>query len=193
MTSKRSVFVVGLVAVLLLLLSASRTWVTGSIADAFLQQAKVSVGGSSAAPLVTASALVGAAAVIALLTAGRIARLIATAATALAGVLALVGTLAVVRDPAGTVRDHAASSTGRTGDAVAYGGLTFWPWVAVFGAVLLVGAGLQAVIGGRRWSGLSSRYDAPAPRVRQTSAWDRLNAGEDPTTDDPQGDAGPPA
>lgn len=190
MTSKRSVFALGLVAVLLLLLSASRTWVTGSIADAVLQQAKVSVGGSSAAPVVTAAALVGAAAVIALLTAGRVARLIATAATGLAGVLALVGTLAVVRDPSGTVRDHAAASTGRTGDVVAQGVLTFWPWIAVLGAVLLVGAGVQAAIGGRRWSGLSSRYDAPAPRVRQTSAWDRLSAGEDPTTDDPQGDPG---
>lgn len=189
MTSKRSVFVVGLVAVLLLLLSASRTWVTGSIADAVLQQAKVSVGGSGAAPLVTASALVGAAAVLALLTAGRVARLIATAATGLAGVLALVGTLIVVRDPAQTIKSHAAASTGHTGNAAVQGALTFWPWIAVLGAVLLVGAGIQAAIGGRRWSGLSSRYDAPTARVRQNSAWDRLSAGEDPTTDDPQGDA----
>lgn len=189
MSSKRSVFVVGLVAVLLLLLSASRTWVTGSIADAVLQQTEVSVGGSSAAPLVTASALVGAAAVIALLTAGRVARLIATAATALAAVLALVGTVLVVQDPARTVEDHVAASTGHTGDAVAQGALTFWPWVAVLGAVLLVGSGILAGIGGRRWSGLSSKYDAPAPRVRRTSAWDRLSAGEDPTTDDPRDDA----
>lgn len=189
MTSKRSVFTVGVVAVLLLLLAASRTWVTGSIADAVLQQAKVTVGGSSAAPVVTAGALVGAAAVVALLTAGRVPRLIATVATSLAGVLALVGTLAVVRDPAGTVKAHAAASTGHTGDAVTQGALSIWPWVAVLGAILLVATGVQAAIGGRRWSGLSSKYDAPAARVRQTSAWDRLSAGEDPTTDDPRGDA----
>ncbi|XAS75451.1 Trp biosynthesis-associated membrane protein [Dermatophilaceae bacterium Sec6.4] len=188
MTSKRSVFFLGLVAVLLLLLAASRTWVHGNIADAVLEQSKVAIGGSGAAPLVPAGALMGAAAVIALLTAGRIARLIATFATALAGVLAMIGALLVVNDPAAVVRARAATSTGRTGEAVVNGSLTFWPWVAVLGAAVLVAVAIQAGIGGRRWNGLSSRYDAPTAKVAQTSAWDRLSAGEDPTVDDPRDD-----
>lgn len=193
MTTKRSVFLIGLVAVLLLLLAGSRTWVTGSVADAVLQRAEVRVGGSSAAPVVTAGALVGAAAVIALLTAGRVPRSIASVLAALAGVLAIYGTLRVITDPEGAIRDHAAGSTGHTGDAVAHGALTFWPWVGVLGAVLLILTGVLGFLGGRRWSGLSSRYDAPASRTRTVSAWDRLSEGEDPTTDDPRGDARGPA
>lgn len=193
MTSKRSVFGIGLISVLLLLLSGSRTWVTGSVADAVLQGARVRVGGSSAAPIVTAGALVGAAAVVALLTAGRLPRLFASAFAALAGVLALLGTLGVVRDPDGTVRDHAAGSTGHIGDAVAHGALTFWPWVGVLGAVLLIATGILALIGGCRWSGLSSRYDAPTSPTRKVSAWDRLSQGDDPTADDPRDDAPGPA
>ncbi|UIJ34112.1 Trp biosynthesis-associated membrane protein [Allobranchiibius sp. GilTou73] len=193
MTSKRSVFLVGLVAALLLLLAGSRTWVTGSVADAVLQRADVQVGGSSAAPVVTAGALVGAAAVIALLTVGRLPRSVAAVLAALAGVLALYGALHVITDPDATIRDHAAGSTGRTGDAVAHGALTFWPWVGVLGAVLLILTGVLGFVGGRRWSGLSSRYDAPAARKRTVSAWDRLSQGEDPTADDPRGDARGPA
>ncbi len=192
MTTKRSVFAAGLVAVLLLLIAGSRTWVHGDVADAVLQNSSVSVGGSRAAPLVTASALVGAAAVVASLTASRVPRMIAIALVGLAGVLALAGTVSVVRDPDGTVLDRSASSTGHTGDTtntVAHGALTFWPWVAVLGAVLLVLTAGLAAVGGRRWGGLSSRYDAPTAPERKASAWDRLSEGEDPTADDPRDDA----
>jgi len=47
--------------------------------------------------------------------------------------------------------------------------------------------GLGALIGRRRWSGLSSRYDATQPADGQggagpaESAWDQLSRGEDPT------------
>ena len=193
MTAKRSVFLTGLVAVLLLLLAGSRTWVTGSVADAVLQRAEVQVGGSSAAPVLTAGALVGAAAIVALLTVGRWTRSIASVLASLAGALALYGALQVITDPDGAIRDHAAGSTGHTGDAVAHGALTFWPWVGLLGAVLLILAGVLGLVGGRRWSGLSSRYDAPRPRTRTVSAWDRMSEGEDPTADDPRGDVPGPA
>ena len=202
MTEKRNVFVVGPVSVLLLLLSGSRTWVTGTLSDAVLANTKVSVGGSSAAPVLTAGALVGAAAVIAVLTAGRVARSIAALLAGMAGVIALVAAIGVIRDPSQAVEAMAAGSTGRTGDFDAEGMLTLWPWVGVGGAVLLIATGVLASLGGRRWSGLSSKYDAPGAGTtqtagtagtRKTSAWDQLTEGTDPTQDDPEEDVPGPA
>ncbi|MHB1472739.1 MAG: Trp biosynthesis-associated membrane protein, partial [Dermatophilaceae bacterium] len=55
--------------------------------------------------------------------------------------------------------------------------------------------GLGALVGARRWNGLSSRYDAPvagrAPQLdsaveggrRRESEWDQLSRGEDPTAE----------
>lgn len=188
MTEKRSVFVVGLVSVLLLLLSGSRTWVTGTISDAVLANTTVSVGGSSAAPVLTAGALVGAAAVIAVLTAGRLARSIAALLAGLAGAIALIAAVGVIRDPTGSAKAAAAGSTGRTGDIAAQGALTFWPWVGAGGALLLIATGILAYLGGRRWSGLSSKYDAPGAQARKVSPWDQLTQGADPTEDDPEED-----
>ncbi len=188
MTTKRNVFVLGLVSVLLLLLSGSRTWVQGTISDVVLANSTVTVSGSSAAPVLTAGALVGAAAVIAVLTAGRIARLIAASLAGLAGVIALIAAFGVVRDPRAAVAARGAGSTGRTGDVAAQGVLTFWPWVGILGALLLTATGVLAFLGGRRWSGLSSKYDAPNAPDRRTSAWDQLSSGADPTADDPDED-----
>jgi hypothetical protein len=43
--------------------------------------------------------------------------------------------------------------------------------------------GLAALVGGRHWLGLSSRYEAGVPDAGSASAWDRLSRGEDPTAE----------
>jgi uncharacterized membrane protein (TIGR02234 family) len=66
---------------------------------------------------------------------------------------------------------------------------TPWVWVALAGAVLVVLAGLLVVVRGRRWPGLSSRYERPAPEavivaaepVTDKGVWDALDRGDDPT------------
>lgn len=182
MTSKRSVLLVGALAVILLVLADGRTWITGAVTDAVLQQAHTAASGSKAAPALLATALVGAAAVLATLTTGRVPRWIAAVLTVLAGVVAGVLTIAAVRRPAQALGDVATTMTGHTGDRTVDASLTVWPWVALLGAVLLTLTGLLAVAGARRWSGLSSRYDAPSSEpVRTRSDWDMLSEGEDPT------------
>ncbi|NNG41222.1 Trp biosynthesis-associated membrane protein [Flexivirga sp. ID2601S] len=187
LATKRTVLLSGVLAVALLLLANSRTWVEGSVSDAVVQSAHTTASGGKAAPAVLAATLVGAAAVLAAITTGRIARWIAAVIAVLAGVVAIVATLVVIRGPKGALRDSATSLTGHTGDQAVTAHLTFWPWVGLLGGVLLLLTGGLAVIGARAWSGLSSRYDAPAARKAATrSDWDLLSDGEDPT-DRPSG------
>lgn len=182
MTGKRTVLLTGALAIILLVAANTRTWVSGTVTDAVLQGAHTDASGGKAAPALLASALVGAAAVLATLTTGRIARWIAAVITLLAGIVAVVAVMVVVRDPVKTLGDVATSMTGHTGDRKVTADLTFWPWVALLGAVLLVLTGVLAILGARAWSGLSSRYDAPtAPKAAARSDWDKLTDGEDPT------------
>ncbi|MBB2891333.1 Trp biosynthesis-associated membrane protein [Flexivirga oryzae] len=182
MTSKRSVLLVGALAVILMIAANTRTWVSGSVTDAVLQQAHTTASGGKAAPALLASALVGAAAVLATLTTGRIPRWIAAVITLLAGVVSVVVVLAPVRHPGSVLGDVATTMTGHTGDRNIAASLTVWPWMALLGAVLLVLTGVLAILGARTWSGLSNRYDAPgASAVRARSDWDMLSDGEDPT------------
>ena len=69
--------------------------------------------------------------------------------------------------------------------------MTLWVWVAALAGVGMTVAGAAALAGAGRWSGLSSRYDAPsgdaaaapeqAARRSRESAWEQLSRGEDPT------------
>lgn len=182
MSSKRSVVLVGALAVILLVAANTRTWVSGSVTDAVLHTAHTTASGSKSAPALLAAALVGAAAVLATLTTGRIARWIAAVLTLVAGVVAVVAVIVVVRDPVKILADVATTMTGHTGDRKVTAGLTIWPWVALLGGVLLVLTGVLAIVGARTWSGLSSRYDAPTtPKATKRSDWDMLTDGEDPT------------
>lgn len=184
MTSKRTVMLVGLIAVALLGVASTRTWVNASLADAVLQQAHLAVNGSGAAPTCVAAAFVGAAGIIAALTTGPIARWVAAALVLLSGVLALVGVILLIQDPQGAIRGRVGSATGRIGNVAATTSLTVWVWVALVGAVALTAAGVLTLAGVRRWSGLSSSYETPrAARARKVSDWDRLSAGDDPTRD----------
>lgn len=182
MIGKRSILLVGAVAVLLMVAANTRTWVSGSVTDAVLQSAHTTASGSKSAPALLAAALVGAAAVLATLTTGRIARWIAAVLTLVAGIVAVVAVIVVVRDPVKILGDVATTMTGHTGDRKVAADLTIWPWVALLGAVLLVLTGVLAILGARNWSGLSSRYDAPTtPKATKRSDWDMLTDGEDPT------------
>jgi uncharacterized membrane protein (TIGR02234 family) len=197
LTAKRTVLLTVLLAAVLLLVSASRTWVEGSVRDVVLGATALHGSGTQVAPGVLAAALVGAASAVAAATSGRVVRTVAAVATVLAAVLALVGAVGVLADPGSAVGRLAATSTGRTGTVGAQGRITFWVVAAVVAAVVMGLAGVAAVAGSRRWSGLSSRYDAPGDAgvspeasagrpstAREESPWDQLTRGEDPT--DPQ-------
>lgn len=176
-----------LVAALLLIASGSRTWVTGTTADAVLGSASVSAKGTEVVAGLAALALAAAAAAVAAATAGRVGRWLAVGALCLVA-LGLAAELVVfVADPGDALGRVAAKQLGRTGTMATHAALGSWPWLAVAAAVLLLAAAGFAAAGTRSWGGLGRRYekgdtDQAGPRgQRVRSDWERLDSGEDPT------------
>jgi uncharacterized membrane protein (TIGR02234 family) len=207
LASKRTALLLVLLTAAVLLVSGSRVWVTGSVDDPVLGAGMLHGTGSQVARGVLAAALVGAAAIVAAATSGRVVRRLAAAVVVLAGVLGTAVVVSVIADPDGALGRVAATGTGRTGDVPAHGSVTAWVWVAALAGVGMTLAGAAALAGAGRWSGLSSRYDAPggdatldgntaagntaaggdavapeqAARRSSESAWEQLSRGEDPT------------
>jgi hypothetical protein len=181
LTSKRTVLVVVLGSASLILVSGSREWVSGSTSDIVLGASALHGKGSDIAPGALAAALVGLASAVAAATAGAVVRVIATCCALMAAVLGAAVVISVLVDPGGALGKLAAAGTGRSGTLAAHGRVGIWAWVAL-AAMFVMGAGaVGALVGGRRWHGLSSTYDAGEPPATRGSAWDQLTRGEDPT------------
>jgi hypothetical protein len=60
-----------------------------------------------------------------------------------------------------------------------------WWVLSLVGGVLLAASGLLTAVRGRRWPGMSSRYERPGPARPATddpaSLWKALDRGDDPT------------
>ena len=181
LTSKRTVLMLVIGASCVVLVSGSREWVQGSVGDAVLGASALHGRGSEVAPGAMAAALVGLASAVAAATSGRVVRVVAASSALIAAVLGAAVVGSVLSDPGGALGAMAAAGTGRSGTLVADGRAGGWVWVAL-AAMLVIGAGgLGALVGGRRWKGLSSRYDAAGPGPGHGSEWDQLSRGEDPT------------
>lgn len=205
LTGKRGVVALALAGALVLVASASRTWVSGTVDDAVLGASRVSATGSQLAPGLVAIALAGAAAALAAITSGRLVRRISIVVLGVAALGAGGLVVAVLADPAGRLGGVAARSTGRTGSVETHASTGAWPWLALAGAALLLAAAVAAWVGAGRWRGLSARYETPvggatevgvrgaaapgsvaearagARGQRVASAWESLDAGVDPT------------
>lgn len=163
----------------LAVVTASRTWLTGSVDDVVLGATSVDATGAEAAGGVVALALVVVAGAVASATAGPRARVVALVLTALAVVAGIASIARVLLDPGAVLGPIAAAAAGRSGSLETNSSVNAWPWVALLGFVVagLALAGLTRV---RRVApGLSSRYEAPGRAPE--SDWDQLTAGEDPT------------
>lgn len=161
----------------LLLVAGARPW--ASVARPAPFHGTVAVSGTALTPLPAAAGLLGLAAVAGLLATRRNGRV------AVGALLALVAAGTAVAAVQATGRHAVLAAAGLTAPGVAPA-LTAWRWVAVAGAVALVGAGAVAAARGRRWPALGARYDAPRPRpVPATDEhevlWQALDRGEDPT------------
>jgi uncharacterized membrane protein (TIGR02234 family) len=193
LASKRMVLVLLLVSAVVILVSGSREWVSGSADNAVLGVTTLHGRGSDVAPGVVAAALVGLASAVALATSGTVVRYIAACTALLAAVLCIAVPIGILLDPGAALGKVAAAGTGRSGSVAAIGRAGIWAWVALAAALVMGVGGLGAIVGARRWHGLSSRYDAPvsgeepeSPAAgeeasRRDSAWDQLTRGEDPT------------
>ena len=187
LTSKRVVLLLVLGAASVTLVSGSQVWVSGSVNDVVLGAGALHGSGSQVAPGALAAALVGLASAVVAATSGRVVRAVAACSALLAGVLGAAVVISVLADPGGTLGTLAAAGTGRSGTFQAHGAAGGWAWVALAAMLVMGVGGLGALIGRRRWSGLSSRYEATQPADGQggagpaESAWDQLSRGEDPT------------
>ncbi len=188
-TSQAGVVLFAIVGGGLLLISASRTWVAGTVDDAVLGTSRITGTGTQVASGVTAVALAAAAAALASTTAGRLVRRAALGVLTAAalGEVVLIGR--VLLDPAGVLGSVAARSAGRTGVIETHAAATAWSWISLAGAVLLLVAAAGGWAGAGRWRGLGARYETPGASTpgargqRVASDWDRLDAGDDPTDD----------
>jgi uncharacterized membrane protein (TIGR02234 family) len=160
----------------LLLLALSRTWITvSSPAVPPLPSRTLTVDGARLVPGVRALALLGLAGVAALPATRSWGRVAVGAVLAGAGLLSVALLLRALAERAaanGNADVHLVAD-----EVPGFGG---WPYVSLFGALLLVAAGVLTLVRGRSWSALGSSYDAPTT-AKPTSAWDALDQGVDPT------------
>jgi uncharacterized membrane protein (TIGR02234 family) len=189
LTSKPMVLILMLGAAALILVSGSREWVSGSVADAVLGASALHGRGAEVAPGVMASALVGLAAAVAATTSGRVVRVLAALSALMSAVLGASLVIVILADPGGALGQLAATGAGRSGTLDVHGRAGPWAWVALAAMLVMGLGGLGALAGGRRWHGLSDRYDvgepdrqgAAGPAASVAAQWDQLSRGEDPT------------
>jgi len=170
-----------LVGSALLLLATSRTWISFGIpAVPPLPGRTRTVTGAALVPGARALALLGLAAAAALPATRSWGRQLVGLLVAAAGVGAVVVLVRALADPtAAALRTEQLRFDVHFSSAPSLGG---WPYVGLVGALLLVAAGVLTLVRGRSWSGLGSSYDAPTAPAKETSAWDALDQGVDPTT-----------
>jgi len=150
----------------LALLAVSRVWTRATVArPAPLPPAHVTHTGSALAPWLPAVALV-----------------------ALAGAGAVLATKGAVRRVVGAllVFGGAGLVAGAVSRLGAVGGSAGWPLVTAAGGLLVAVGGAVTVVRGRRWPGMSARYDRPArvgSAATDAQVWDALDRGDDPTGD----------
>lgn len=107
--------------------------------------------------------------------------------------LTIFGTVIAISAPFAVRHAHVLAVAGeRTNLARLGGGVTvhtnLWWAVCLTGGVLLAAAGLFTVVRGRRWPGMSARYDRPGATAPAgddpASLWKSLDRGDDPTRSD---------
>lgn len=171
---------------------AGRSWSHGAAGDSMVRL-QVTATGNDLSAGVTALGLAALAGALALFATRGIGR-------RLVGLLLIAAGIGVVVNAAGarrTARVHTvlaakAAAKGVGGDLAFVGGNAYW-LVAAAGGLIVLAAGLLAVLRGHTWPGMSSRYDNPAAKAAATAdsghaesgsakgLWDALDRGEDPT------------
>ncbi|SFR76950.1 trp region conserved hypothetical membrane protein [Agromyces sp. CF514] len=188
---------VALVGAGLALLSWSQTWFELRILDAATEGGgdPIAVGGGVASPALAALGLAGLALVAALAIAGPFIRVVLAVIQVLLGGAIVLASAIALGDPVKAVAPAVTDATGVAGAGptaalVASVDATAWPWVAVAGGVLVVLAGIAALVTGSRWPGSSRRYsttrlveadaaahaDGDAPRQSGEAALPRTDA-----------------
>jgi uncharacterized membrane protein (TIGR02234 family) len=187
----------------LALTSSSSTWADVTITrQPPLPPTAELLTGSQAAPLVSACGLLLLAAALAVIAVRGAGRVVVGLLVALAGGVVAWSGVRGLSGQLGVDLADVTSTVGLSGATVTTDASVTWPLLALLAGLLGVLAGALVVVRGRRWPGMSRRYErttttstptvapaaAPARRARPESpedrhqaAWKALDRGDDPT------------
>jgi uncharacterized membrane protein (TIGR02234 family) len=163
---------------------AGRTWATVASAGSGLGTFGEHLTGRSLSGVIAALGWAGLAGILALLATRGWVRV------AIGVLLAAFGVIVAVASPLAVRRAHVVAVAGDKSNLARLGGdvavhVNAWWTLSLAGGVLLAAAGLFTIARGRRWPGMSSRYDRPgaAPPAGDdpASLWKALDRGDDPT------------
>ncbi|HWG25725.1 Trp biosynthesis-associated membrane protein [Actinospica sp.] len=170
------------------LLTIGRGWAHGDVTQPITF--KVTATGSQLTGVPYALGLAGLAGALALFAVRRIGRYLVGAVLALAG----AGTVYAVADRLSRLDEalHAQAGAQGLGSTTKIVNIdnNLWPYLTILGGVILCAAGIYTLARGRAWSGLGSRYEAPATRaaaakpagkVTARDLWDAQGRGSDLT------------
>ena len=170
----------------LMLLGATRPWVTAEVSTPGVPTEVVTVSGSQAVPATAALALVVLAGAVAIVpTGGRLRRAVGGVVTAAGVTAALLAGLAGNAVRSAVAEAVAASPASLGGDpAIGDPTLSWWRWLTLIAAVAAAGVGVWTARSGSTWAVMGNRYEVPASSSRVASErdpWRAMDAGEDPT------------
>lgn len=180
----------------LVLLAAGRGWASATIAMPNPLPARhLTLTGADVAPAVNGLGIAGLAGLAGIIATRGIGRIVVGVLIVAIGAGTAVSAFTAGRGGRllADLRERASIADG----AAAHAHPTLWWTVAVAGGVVLVVAGVYTIVRGRRWPGMSSRYDAPGGSAERRAAamstaagtpavlWDSLDSGTDPTVEPP--------
>jgi uncharacterized membrane protein (TIGR02234 family) len=194
--ARRSVtaaLLLGLAGATIVLLAKGRIWMNGTVDIGAGGVRSVSATGQQVGGLPGSLALVAMAAFVAVFAVRGAGRVALAGLLVLCGAGTVVAALSSVDDPS-AMNAAAATATALVHATVSEHTTTAWPLLSAGGGALVLAAGIIALVRGRAWPAMSSRYDRegaePAMRRqrkpvvdpdRPEDLWKALDRGEDPT------------
>jgi uncharacterized membrane protein (TIGR02234 family) len=176
------------------LISVGRSWQRAVVTrQAPLTDAVLHLSGRDLEPAISGFGFIALAGVVALAASRGFGRRLIGAALVISGVV-IIWFTAQAMTPVSTSQARASVPSGVGVDASSTAKVNLilsWPVLSLFGGLVVVIAGLLAVVFAGRWSEMAARYDAPSSpsRTEQTadttrgdlSLWTALDRGDDPT------------
>lgn len=141
--------------------TAAPTWLTTVASTVLDNEVTVTVTGTTAAPGVSAAALVVIAAGLALGLVGRIARWFSLLVVMLGGVVIAGSALNIVRAPEAAARSGVAEATGVIG-VVGDVSVSVAPYLALLCGIAIIAVGVRAIVAPVEWGSRTTKYDTPA-------------------------------
>lgn len=169
------------------LLALSGVWIAGSLALPGFPRVNVELTGGEVSIVARASAFVALAGAVAVLATRGVGRVVVGALATAAGGMVFVAVLIFSQTARMILDSHLVRILDEPTMSVTASEVrddSLWPYVALVGGALIIAGGVVAMVRGRSWPAMGSRYASPsrpAEERRSGGAWAALDRGEDPT------------